>query len=450
MWLFFWKILFALLLNVLLLLLVHHFVFAAVIINEVHPAPSSGNDWVELTNTGADSVSLANWTLEDSSSAMPTTPSLSTITIESHAYVVIEVSNRLNNTGDSVFLKNAVGQIIDQFIYTSSQSNLSWSRIPDGTGNFVLGQPTRAASNSNTTSPSPTDSPLPTPSPTNEPSPTPTPSQSPTPTPSPSPDPTPQTYPTSFQLSEIMACPETDQKEWVELYNPDPTAYQLTNWKLKDSTGNTRLINGQLNAQSYGAFDLSSSMFNNTGDSISLETPNGLQIFSAQFGACQKGRSFVFYDEDWQETTLITKGVSNIYASPDASQEVSQTTPVVTTAILNNLAALSNSPDSTASTLLALSDSATVAAEFYPLVDSDVTQIHSATTAAEFGDSLTPQEKTAPTNQANFISAINQHLPTWLLPILVVASLILLLSGGVGLYQWYTEQHVQEEDSGIP
>src|SRR5258708_4455027 len=122
------KILLTIFIHLFCLLFWQHVAFAQVVINEVHPAPSSGNDWIELKNTGSDSVSLTSWTLEDTSGAMPTNPTLNNLNMSAQSYLAIEVSNRLNNGGDSVILKNPSGQTIDQFSYLSSQSDMSWSR----------------------------------------------------------------------------------------------------------------------------------------------------------------------------------------------------------------------------------------------------------------------------------------------------------------------------------
>src|SRR5260221_2889547 len=91
------KFLLATLIQMFCLIFRGHMAFAQVVINEVHPAPSSGNDWVELKNTSSDAAPLAGWALEDSTGAMPTTPSITTLTLPPNGYTVIEVSNRLNN-----------------------------------------------------------------------------------------------------------------------------------------------------------------------------------------------------------------------------------------------------------------------------------------------------------------------------------------------------------------
>jgi hypothetical protein len=278
---------------------------AQVVINEVHPAPSSGNDWVELYNVGNTAIDLSGWKLEDQLTSPSTISSWNTATsLAPDSYLVVEVSNKLNNAADGVTLKNNTGQILDQMNYSSSTTDQSWARLPNGSGSFVLAAPTRLATN-----PLP-PSPIPSPSPQPSPTPSPSPSPSPSPTPSPSPSPA-ANYPTTLALSEIMACPETGQEEWIELYNPDGTPYTLTGWQLRDSSNNLRNLNTTLPAFGYTVIPFASAWLNNDGDSLSLTRPDGVTLFTEQFGACAKGSSLIKIDDTWQNTTQITKGTAN-------------------------------------------------------------------------------------------------------------------------------------------
>lgn len=426
------KLIFILFLQWLGLFLFPHLVMAQVVINELYPAPSSGNDWVELKNLGSDPISLTDWSLENSSLALSTTPKMTDQTLLANGYLVLEVSNHLKNASDTISLRNSFGQVTDQASYTFSQTDFSWARSPDGTGDFNLVVPTRATTNPNLPSPTPTPSPVPTsppPSPQSLPSPLPSSNSNPTP----SPFPTPLFYSNSLQVSEIMSCPQTNEKEWLELYNPDFQTYTLVNWKLKDSTGNTRYLSGDISAQSFAAFELSSSMLNNDGDSLSLINPSGTNLFTVQFGKCQKGRSFVYFDGEWQETTTVTKGTANIYTSPDAKDDQSPSLP------LNTLdTVLNGSPNSTASFSTQLTKSliptasALISSQFYPL----------STSAALLED--IPLVTPAPLSDS---TALNPQSPTFKAALFLLgSSLGLILTGSWGIYKWYTKRHGQEEN----
>ncbi len=157
------------------------------------------------------------------------------------------------------------------------------------------------------------------PSPTASPTPnlTPTPSVSPSPSPLSSPTPSPQ--PINIQPSEIMACPTDGDTEWLEVYNAASAAVNLENWKIVDSVANTKTINTSIPAESFGIISWSGSLLNNTGDSVSLVTSSSQTLFTIAHGACTSGRSFVFYNNEWQETTIPTKQAANLYTDPHPS-----------------------------------------------------------------------------------------------------------------------------------
>jgi hypothetical protein len=168
-------------------------VFAAdIVINEfvVH---SSSSDWIELYNISSDSASLDNWKIDDTTSTMVTLSG----TIAGNGFRVFEVSNRLNNGGDSLVLKDQADIIIDSYSYVSDPGiDISTGRQPDGTGGWIIFSPATKGSINNTSTPVPTSTP--TPSPTSVPTNTPTPTKTPTPTPTTKPTPTPKPPPTKI------------------------------------------------------------------------------------------------------------------------------------------------------------------------------------------------------------------------------------------------------------
>ncbi len=430
----------------------HHLAFAQVVINEVHPAPSSGNDWVEIKNISAETISLDGWSFYDTAGVITSTPVFTSLSITAGQYLVFELSNRLNNSGDTLTLKDKGSQIADQLIYDSSQSNMSWSRVPDGEGSFQLAFPSRNGTNGEAPSPSPSPSelPSPTPSPSTVPTPSPSPTIIPSPTPSIAPAPSPEPF--SLQLSEVMACPETGEKEWIELYNPDSIGYHLTNWKVKDSVGNSRLVNGDVAAQSFTAFDLSTSILNNDGDTLSFETPEGNKIFTAQLGPCQKGSSFVYHEGDWQETTVVTKNAPNIYNSALSNEEISQTVPFTTndtllsnasTGLFNSTSPLNSGASSSSSSTKSL---ASITAPFYPLASSSSDLLDSATLSASLlQDTQTGVPQNSPIQLSLLMKILQFITPS--VGILIGISVLLILSGGIGLYKWYTEGHAHDEEN---
>ncbi len=165
--------------------------FASVVINEILPHPSSGDDWIELYKTESSEVDISGWKLEDSTSVMKTF-SDGTKIASSASFLQVSLSNRLNNGGDTVKLKDKNDNLIDEKSYSSDPgTDVSLGRYPDGNNNWgVLLSVTPNGSNSNfvptsTSTPTLTPSPVPTSIPTSSPSNTPVPTATPQPTGSP-------------------------------------------------------------------------------------------------------------------------------------------------------------------------------------------------------------------------------------------------------------------------
>ena len=124
---------------------------STICINEMLPNPDGSDqgifpngEWVELYNFGSTDVSLEGWTLEDvggwvhpiDQSTWVGFDQLSTaFTLGANAYAVIaenEVGTlRLNNAGETLYLKDASGTIVHTI--TTSGSSMGVSKVPDST-----------------------------------------------------------------------------------------------------------------------------------------------------------------------------------------------------------------------------------------------------------------------------------------------------------------------------
>lgn len=136
------------LLIILLFLPKTSFADSGVVINEITPTPSSGSDWVELYNSSDADVDISNWVLDDegTSSEMLIIPQ-NTILAQKSAKLFY-VSNRLNKDGDTVYLKNQ-GIEVDKYQYTSTETDVSFARFPDGSSIWANCTPTPQAANAN-------------------------------------------------------------------------------------------------------------------------------------------------------------------------------------------------------------------------------------------------------------------------------------------------------------
>ena len=301
---------------------------AQIIITEVFPVPSSGSEWVEIYNNSDQAIDITNWQLEDKLSS-PSSIHTFTGSITANSFLVAELaSSKLNNSADGVILKNSTGTVVDQFNYTSSQSDLSWSRSSILTDAFGISSPTKGYSNSDvffSVNPTPT------------PSPSPSPFISPSPTPSPSPS---SQNISTVSLSEFSPCPESGG-EWIELFNSSDQLITLTNWQIKDADGNSSLINGSLNANSFTVFSWSKSLLNNAGDSFTVISNTGLELATATYTDCLKNYSFIYQDTSWILTDQPTPGTSNPHLS---TLETVTDLPITTTTINSPTPSPSPSP----------------------------------------------------------------------------------------------------------
>lgn len=117
-------------------------------INEALPAPSSGNEWVEIYNAGTSTIDLTGWTLDDVIGGGSAPVSLSGSVAPGAYFVYNYTSAVLNNTGDDINLINPLGSVVDTTTYGSAPSGSTWARMPNGTGAFQWdATPTKSAAN---------------------------------------------------------------------------------------------------------------------------------------------------------------------------------------------------------------------------------------------------------------------------------------------------------------
>jgi hypothetical protein len=180
---------------------------APIIITEVFPKPSQGEEWVELYNPNSTTIHLSGWELWDELSQPSLIFSFTTQTIGSNQWFIVPVTRKLNDTEDGVTLKTNTGQISDAMHYTSSETDKSWARLSSTNNSpWSLGATSPAENN-------PIPSPIPTIQPTSSPTPDPTATTTPSKTPTPSPSRAPTQNPTSI----IAATP-------LSLAAPSPTS----------------------------------------------------------------------------------------------------------------------------------------------------------------------------------------------------------------------------------
>ncbi len=95
-----------------------------IFINEIHPNPTDGFEWVELYNNTNEVISTSRVNLYDQTSK---NLKFSTILFEPKSYVIATSSSILNNGGDTVILEQD-GVIIESLTYGAIATGRSYSR----------------------------------------------------------------------------------------------------------------------------------------------------------------------------------------------------------------------------------------------------------------------------------------------------------------------------------
>lgn len=261
------------LLFVLIFLLVSP-VIAGVRLNEVQIEPEQS---VELLNDGDDVIDISGWYIDDSGGSTFYTVPSGTI-LAAHACLVFTGDFNFNKaSADTVRLFDKITKpteegtiLVDSFSYPSSNGpGISFMRIPDGSGQWASGGATFSKLNS-TQEPCmylPAETPTPVPVATTQ----------PTEIPVSSPSPIPVTH---VFLNEAMVRPDDGEKEWVELYNGNNVTVALQNWYIDDIEGGSspKLFSLELAAYGYAVIEFTSSLFNNSEDSVRLLNASGTEV----------------------------------------------------------------------------------------------------------------------------------------------------------------------------
>lgn len=111
---------------------------SAVLLSELLPNPEgldTTDEWIEIVNTGTEHVYLGGWTLTDET----TYYTIEDLTIAPSEYIAFEVGDTkisLNNSGDTLFLIDPFGTIINGTAYEAAEEGHSWAMI-DGSWSWT-------------------------------------------------------------------------------------------------------------------------------------------------------------------------------------------------------------------------------------------------------------------------------------------------------------------------
>lgn len=292
----------------------------SVVINEIYNPTNS--DWVELYNPTDSPINIGGWEIWDiktSGGEQKSKTINNEITINAKGFYAIDVSNKLNKDGDTVFLKNG-NDVVDSHSYSINPGEgTCFGRKSDGGSWHKLNPCTKGRSNNNSSII------------------TPSPSPSPTSSPSPSPTDNPSKNISNILLNEIMACPDEDN-EWVELFNNNDSGVDLVDWLIRDSTTKSKDFSTHIGSKGYARIEIDSHFLNNDGDNVRLMVEDE-QKDSMSYSSCSKGYSWSKIGGSWCQTedspqqankSCIASEENDSSSSPSPTTQTTTTTTTTT------------------------------------------------------------------------------------------------------------------------
>ena len=118
------------------------------------------DDWVELYNSGNIAISLAGFYLSDNENILDKWQFPSNITIQPNDYIIVWLdgddglqsglhsSFKLSSGGEELFLSTPALDIVDAIFFPSILTDISYARVPNGNGPFILQTHTFESNNS--------------------------------------------------------------------------------------------------------------------------------------------------------------------------------------------------------------------------------------------------------------------------------------------------------------
>ena len=143
----------------------------SVVINEIMAsntttiADNAGefDDWIELYNTSNITVDLSGWFISDKADNLTKYDLPSGTTIDANDYLIIwadedssqgpvpvHANFKLSSGGETLILSDEFSVIIDSVSFGQQTTDMGYARLPNGTGDFVIQNPTFGTTNTPT------------------------------------------------------------------------------------------------------------------------------------------------------------------------------------------------------------------------------------------------------------------------------------------------------------
>lgn len=243
------------------------------LINEFCPDPVSGNEWIELYSNNPN-LNLKNYSLFDGVGKIF---SFTTDFFVTNTFFAIELSSaKLNNSGDSLHLKNDQNELVDEISYginlAAPQKGNSLARVIDGVDtdsmlDFIeTKNPTKSAKNIITSDVVLEEENL-------------VENQSSIK----------KYYKSDILINELVSDPSDGEVEFIELYNNIDEIIDLKNFFIEDGGGSKTILTGEIPAHSYFVIENPKGSLNNNGDLVVLYSLDKIEIDKVVYGNWDDG-----------------------------------------------------------------------------------------------------------------------------------------------------------------
>lgn len=293
------------------------------LLSEIMSAPIDGSEWVEIIAAGSGTMDLTGWFVREGGGGQKPLAGY----LEAGRLVIVEFTNRLNNTGDLIELINPDGLTVDTISYGDwpgaaiTAPEKGWTIAKDKEGNWTV-----------TSEPTPTD--------TNSivkpqivpPAASSSPSSNSDQTKNEEKDEELKTM--DLRLVEIMANPVGDDAagEYLVIENVGEELADLTDWKIEDAQRSYTLSGGLPAGFRLTVPRLKSKLaLNNDTDVVSLIAPNGFTVDSYVYAKIKEGEKLERTADGWSVASVDHAPQSSDVPS-DSSQ--SETKPSISSAAI--------------------------------------------------------------------------------------------------------------------
>lgn len=133
-------------------------VVEGIYINEIY---SSGDDWIELYNDKESATNISGYTIYDDATRKYVLPSGTSIPAKGFLVLTcndegvgLNTNFKLSSSGETVYLENAKGTLIDKVEFPLLDNGQSYARFPDGSVSLAItGNATKGTTNGDTQAP---------------------------------------------------------------------------------------------------------------------------------------------------------------------------------------------------------------------------------------------------------------------------------------------------------